>query len=154
MKQEVFTFGRFYAMLRTMPYVSDEVKCEIVKQYTQGRTVHLHEMTRAEYERCCNDMARKIGAQNEYRSRLRASRSAALHLMQKLGVDTSDWPRVDNFCRNSRIAGKDFAMLHSEELDALCKKLRAIARKPRQEKVGSPVKKEQVVIPLELMGMA
>lgn len=60
---------------------------------------------------------------------MRSKRSAVLHQMQLLGVDTADWNKVDALCRDSRIAGKQFRRLDCDELDALLKKLRAIRRK-------------------------
>ena len=46
-----------------------------------------------------------------------------------LGIDTADWDRVNAFCRDSRIAGKEFRELDCEALDTLQVKLRAIRRK-------------------------
>lgn len=60
---------------------------------------------------------------------LRKKRSAVLHHMQLLNVNTADWSKVDAFCMDSRIAGKRFCHLDCDELDALLKKLRAIRRK-------------------------
>lgn len=60
---------------------------------------------------------------------LRKKRSAVLHQMQLLDVDTADWNRVDALCLDSRIAGKRFCNLDCDELDALLKKLRVIKRK-------------------------
>ena len=45
------------------------------------------------------------------------------------GIDTADWDRVNAFCRDSRIAGKEFRELDCEALDTLQVKLRAIRRK-------------------------
>ncbi len=63
------------------------------------------------------------------RETLRKKRSMVLHQMQLMGVDTANWSRVDAFCQDSRITGKRFCQLSSEELDALLRKLRAIKRK-------------------------
>lgn len=67
--------------------------------------------------------------QDNLREILRRKRSAVLHQMQLLDVDTADWNRVDALCLDSRIAGKRFCRLDCDELDALLKKLRAIKRK-------------------------
>ena len=59
-------------------------------------------------------------------------------LMQQLGIDTTDWPRINAFCRDRRIAGKEFGALTLPELDVLALKLRAIQRSgglnPRPER--------------------
>lgn len=65
----------------------------------------------------------------DLRDILRRKRSSVLHQMQLLGIDTADWSRVDNFCIDSRIAGKRFCLLDADELDALYRKLLAIKRK-------------------------
>jgi hypothetical protein len=49
--------------------------------------------------------------------------------MHKAGVDTTDWQRINDFCRNPKIAGKAFAQLGVKDLDALQVKLRAIMGK-------------------------
>lgn len=127
MAQQVTNFGRFYAAIRAMSIIGDrdEVKSQLVWQYTNGRTNSLKEMTRQEYDRCCDDLERKNG----YKDQLRKERSATLKLMQKAGVDTTDWNRVNAFCRDPRIAGKEFAWLTTDELSQLRRKIRAIDSK-------------------------
>ena len=49
-------------------------------------------------------------------------------MKERLGIDTTDWTRINAFCRDVRIAGKEFGALGPEELDALTMKLRAIER--------------------------
>ena len=56
-------------------------------------------------------------------------RSVVLKLLQKYGVDTTDWDRVNAFCRDPRIAGKVFALLSIAELEQLSVKLRVMLRK-------------------------
>lgn len=127
MKQKIDNFGRFYTAIRELDRIGDrdEVKEALVRQYTNGRTGSLREMTPREYTRCCKDLER----QNSDRETLRKERSVTLHLLQKLGVDTTDWNRVNRFCEDKRIAGKEFARISIEELRELRIKLRAIDRK-------------------------
>lgn len=122
----VNNYWRFYAGLNRMGAGVDreELKRSLVWQYTNGRTEHLHEMTREEYTRCCDRLDELSG----YRSELRKRRSVCLRLMQRLGVNTYDWSRVDALCEDRRIAGKRFSWLSVEELGALERKLRAIDR--------------------------
>lgn len=56
-----------------------------------------------------------------------------LHQMQLLGIDTTDWSRVNAYCRDKRIAGKEFRELSEEELDRLLIKLRAIRKKKENQ---------------------
>ena len=67
----------------------------------------------------------------EYKKELKRLRSAVLHRMQKLGIDTTDWNAVDSFCSRPRIAGKPFARMELAELEVLIAKLEAIRRKTR-----------------------
>ena len=122
-------YARFYALLKRLPGADKET---LVCQYTRGRTVHLHETSIQEYNMMCNDMERVAGydeRRETLRKELRGKRSVCLKLMQQVGVDTTDWARVDNFCMNPRIAGKPFRKISIEELEGLAVKLRVIKRK-------------------------
>lgn len=121
-------YARFYALLKKMPYAD---KATLVEQYTHGRTTHLHETTASEYRTMCDEMERVTGyaeRRKALQAQLRKKRSACLRLMQQLGVNTTDWPTVDNFCLNPRVSGKRFAQLNEEELGALQVKLRMIKK--------------------------
>ena len=123
MAQEVTNFARFYALFGKVPYYGDreEFKRSIVRLYTRNRT----ETHRAALEQLTGqDESRK-----KLREELRVRRSVCLKLMQKIGIDTTDWARVNDFCLNPRIAGKPFGRLDTEELEQLAVKLRSIERK-------------------------
>ena len=134
MAQEVTNFARFYALFNKLPCTGDreEFKKSIVLQYTWNRTDSLKEMTAKEYEACCTALE-KLSGQDEWRQKLREElrrkRSLCLNLMQKLGINTSDWARINDFCSNPRIAGKAFRQITVDELDELAVKLRSIQRK-------------------------
>lgn len=120
-------YGRFWLAVSTL-YKADEcVKQQLVHQYTGGRTVSLREMSDAEYNAMCDALERKVA--DDAREALRRARSSALHHMQRLGIDTTNWSRVNAFCRDSRIAGREFGVMNADELNELVKKLRGIARK-------------------------
>lgn len=118
---------RFYALYRRIEVRGDREECRrrLVLQYTGGRTDSLREMTGEEYEDLCRGMEAVLGE----REALRKGRSKCLKLMQMLGVDTYDWSCVDRYCCDPRIAGKRFAWLDTDELEALSRKLRAILKK-------------------------
>lgn len=132
-------YARFYALLNRLPVHDDEMKERLVLKYTKGRTASLRGMSGAEYNTMCNalDGLLKDGWSVQ-QEQLRKHRSTALKLMQRLGIDTTDWVRINAFCRDGRIAGKEFAALSVEELQRLTTKLRGIERagglKPLQEK--------------------
>ena len=61
--------------------------------------------------------------------RRKRNRSIVLGLLTDYGINTQDWDAVNAFCCDTRIAGKPFASLTDEELEALRGKLYAILRK-------------------------
>ncbi len=128
MAQEVTNFARFYALFNKLPCTGDreEFKKSIVLQYTWNRTDSLKEMTAKEYEACL-----------------------CLNLMQKLGIDTSDWARINDFCSNPRIVGKAFRQITVDELDELAVKLRSIQRKGGLK----PKKEKQTINPVSMVSL-
>lgn len=135
--QEITNFARFYALFNKIPCSGDreEFKKEMVSNATLGRTDSLREVTRREYQDLCEALEKVCPMSAEAKSReaahdeLRRQRSICLKLMQKLGIDTADWNRVNTFCQDGRIAGKVFRFLDTLELEQLSKKLRSIERK-------------------------
>ena len=106
MAQEVTNFARFYAAFNRLPCTGDreELKRAVVRQYTWNRTDSLREMARHEYEDCCQALERLTGQTYDViRAELRRRRSACLKLMQQMGVDTTDWERVNQLCRHPRL---------------------------------------------------
>ncbi len=145
---EVTNFARFYKALNKMPYQGsrEDLKKQIVLQYTWNRTDSLREMTQKEYQECCQALEQLTGQDVKrlrYQLEMRKLRSCALHLMQLLGINTSNWTAVNQFCMNPRIAGKPFREIRMEEFDSLNCKLRTIMRKgglrPRTQEAGSKV---------------
>ena len=118
-------YHRFYALFRRLYGCDEELKATLVSNFTDGRTTHLSEMTKREYDALCNSLDERSG----WRVRLKRYRSVCLNLMQHLGIDTTDWARVNDFCRHPRIAGREFSLLGGEDLQQLQAKLRAIQRK-------------------------
>ena len=125
-------YSKFYALLKKLPGDKEEIKRQLVLQYTCRRTDSLKEVTYEEYKRICYRMQELISENGRYdaaREELRRQRSICLRLMQKLGIDTTDWTRINAFCQDGRIAGKVFRDLSIEDLEVLAKKLRSIGRK-------------------------
>ena len=131
--QTITNFARFYAIFNRLPYSGDreEFKKSVVLQYTWNRTDHLHEMTEREYNDCCAALEKMLApdARDMFIRERRKRRSSALHQLQLYGVDTTDWNKVNEFCKQPRIAGKEFRELDCEELEALTRKMRTIIRK-------------------------
>lgn len=134
------SYGRFWrAWNRLSHRDNEEEKRLMVQNWTNGRTEHLSEMTQAEYDAACKELEAASGYDRELKRR----RSICLCLMQGLQIDTSDWQRVNDFCRHPRISGKPFGRLSVEELESLSVKLRAIARKGGLVSEERSVKREE-----------
>lgn len=119
-------YHRFYALLNRLSGGDrEELKETLVSSFTNGRTTSLREMTKTEYNAMCASLEERTG----WKASLKKKRSLCLKLMQKAGIDTTDWQRINDFCRNRKIAGREFAQLGVNDLDALQVKLRAILRK-------------------------
>ena len=122
----VQNYHRFYASLNRLPGGNTEdMKETLVSSFTDGRTTSLKEMTQKEYNAMCASLEERTG----WKEQLKKKRSLCLKLMQKAGVDTTDWQRINDFCSNPKIAGRVFAQLGVKDLDALQVKLRAIMSK-------------------------
>jgi hypothetical protein len=122
-------YKRFYALLKKNP---DADKDELVMSFTDERTTSLKEMTEEEFNALCD--ALQYGAGQGYGQRameeLKAARSAVLVRLQRLGIETADnWAGIDQFCLSKRIAGKRFAAMNVDELNALRVKLEMIRRR-------------------------
>lgn len=138
-------YARFYTLLKKMPCADKET---LVSSFTNGRTTSLREMSAKEYETMCVSLEEQTG----WKSELKKKRSLCLKLMQQLGVDTSDWARVDNFCQHPRLAGKPFRKISVEELQNLAVKLRTIKQKgglkPKQSITPDKVNNSVIVFPM------
>lgn len=136
MKKQITNYGRFYSAMNAlrMPGDPEDNKRLLVSQFTNGRTDSLREMTVAEYNRCCDTLEERSGQKAE----LRKQRSRTLRLIQQLGIDTTDWAQIDDFCRTPRIIGKVFRAISAGEHTALQRKLRAIKAKRAEEPQRAP----------------
>ena len=146
-------YSRFFGLLARLPVHTEQMKEEFVHTYTNGRTSSLRDMNPAEYTNMCNALEKSLTNKSE----LRSCRSAALNLMQRLGIDTTDWTRINAFCEDKRIAGKQFYQLSIAELESLAVKLRSIARNGglnprRKEPEPKPQIEQQKVIYIPFTG--
>lgn len=137
---KVINYARFYSLLKKMPCNGerDELKEQLVWQFTNLRTESLRSMSETEYNNMCNHMQKIVSEIEGKESKaalsveqleLKQARSAVLKRIQKLGIDTTDFANVDNFCLNVKIAGKVFRKLTFDELKALIPKLESILKK-------------------------
>ena len=138
----VQNYHRFYASLNRLPGGNTEdMKETLVSSFTDGRTTSLKEMTQKEYNAMCASLEERTG----WKEQLKKKRSLCLKLMQKAGIDTTDWQRINDFCKevgcskDMPLVMKVVGPLHKsdvggvtlgvKDLDALQVKLRAIMSK-------------------------
>jgi hypothetical protein len=141
MKTAERNYSEFYVLLAKLPGATDGLKEDLVLQFTNGRTSSLREMNEREYKAMCASLRENIRQMNEdgFSAEIKRRRSAVLKRMQRLGVDTTNWAHVDNFCMNPRIAGKRFAKLSIDELSALIPKLENMLKKSGKQMVDLPI---------------
>lgn len=133
MKQQITNFSRFFASFNELPCYCgsrEEFKKEIVSQYTFGRTESLKEMTWQEYNDCCDGLEKLSGR----KERLKRNRSICLKLIQEIGVDTTDWQRINEFCKHPRICGKEFARIRLDEMEDFQRKTQSNQEERRFER--------------------
>ena len=118
-------YALVFAYLKKHPELTKE---DIAHQYSKGRTRSLRELGEVEYRAMLRDLHTML----QDVEALRKARSVALSLLQRYGIDTQDWARINHFCEQARIAGKPFAPLSIEELQGLSRKLRSIIYKERK----------------------
>lgn len=131
-------YSRFYALCKAKGVDLEQYKDDLISQFTRGRTTSLKDMKDSEYDEMCDCIQsgrHQSESRGDYVLRRKKMRSAVLKRIQQLGVDTTDFDKVNAFCQNSRIAGKPFGMLTIKELESLIPKLEAILRKPKTQMV-------------------
>lgn len=131
-------YARFYASFNRLiiPGDKEEYKKVLVLQYTDNRTESLREMRTSEYIALCKSVEELAG----YNVELKTQRSSCLKLMQELGVDTTDWREINDFCQNARIAKMPFGRISLDGLKDLRKRLFALKAKGwRRSSVKTPI---------------
>ena len=120
-------YGRFWVLMKGREHMID--KDEIVMQFTDGRTTHLSEMTRDEYNEMCAALEGRFN-RAAYEQQLKKARSAVLYRVGKLGINTIDnWDEINAFLLSPKIAGKVLYEMSLEEMKELTRKLEAIIKK-------------------------
>lgn len=136
MANRIRNFSRFYALLKDMQGDQAEIKEQLCLNFSGGRTASLQELTAQEYNAMCTaierESPRKRLSEAAHTAEIKRQRSAVLKRIQKMGIDTTDFAAVDNFCLDKRIAGKVFRHLTIEELKKLIPKLEGMLRKDQQ----------------------
>ena len=132
--------ARFFGLLRLMPGQSKE---DLVWEYSNMRTDSLSEFCETDpsgYARMVNDLQQIANSmkKQEQPSKITTSavtkqyRSAILKRLQKHGVDTTNWDRVNGFMENPRIAGKRLYEMTDQEMIEFIPKMENILKKDKK----------------------
>ena len=114
--------------------LSEEQRRAMIYELTDGRTNSTKDLTYAEAQYLSGfltgaaQMADNIGAELEKKA-MKRMRSAVLKRLQQIGIDTTDWDKVNAFLSSKKIAGKPLYNLGYDELQALIPKLESIKKK-------------------------
>lgn len=113
-------------------HLDEDTRRNLIYELTDGRTSSTAGLTYAEAQYLAGYITGAAGATLDDKA-LKRQRSAVLLRLQKIGIDTTDWNRVNAFLEDIRIAGKPFYKLDYEELTGLIPKLEAILKKQTEK---------------------
>ena len=143
MKSTTNAHARFFSLLKQIPYKTKE---ELVLEYSSNKTASLSwfcEIMPRDYTRMINDMQQTVDSMKKQQPQQQPSkfttssitkqyRSSILKRLQKHGIDTTDWDRVNNFMEQPRIAGKRLYEMTDQEMIDFIPKMESILKKDKQ----------------------
>ena len=107
--------------------IGKEEKEAMLLDLTDGRTCHTNELTHKESIYLWGYLNGQT-ASSGY-DPIKTHRSGCLKIMQKIGVDTTDWNAINSYCLDKRTAGSVFYDLTIDDLKKLRKRLEKILKK-------------------------
>ena len=132
--------AKFFKLLQQIPNADKE---SLVWIYSNEKTISLSELfqkNRNAYNEMLGAMEKTVNSMYnaEDKARLKKLRSGILFRLQKHGVDTTDWSKVNAFMKQSRIAGKTLGEMSIAEMQDFIKKIESILKKDAvaQEKMN------------------
>ena len=127
--------SQFYVLLAKMPGVEKE---ELVWEASHMLTTSLSEFldkNPSGYKAMIANMHRTIAKMRpQNNTDIKIYRSALLKRMQKYGIDTTDWTKVNGFLKQPKIAGKVMYDLSIDEIKNLISKMESIMTKRNIER--------------------
>lgn len=133
--------ARFHGLLANIPFTTKEElvwECsgmlttslsEFFKKNPRGYKAMLEHMQQIVDSMPINNKPEKAN-----QAEIKKLRSAILHRLQKHGIDTTSWERVNNFMKNPRIAGKLLYEMTEEEMRHFIPKMESILAKDKSYK--------------------
>lgn len=125
-------YREFFALLKQMNGATKE---DIVWQYSNYATDSLSTFASSNpdgYKKMLIEL-RTLTKTND-KTETKRLRSGILHRLQKYGIDTTNWSKVNAFLERPRIAGKRLYDMDHNEMAALITKLESILQKEKKRK--------------------
>jgi len=135
--------SRFFGLLKSLPYLD---KQDLVWQYSNMLTTSLSDFYTKDpigYRKMITDMQKmvdsldkktEIQVNNTADPSIKKLRSGILHRLQRYGIDTTDWKKVNAFLEQPRIAGKRLYDMSAEEMGDFIKKMESILKKEEKQR--------------------
>lgn len=126
--------ARLHVMYKQRGLSREEHKA-MLAQLTDGRTDKTNELTEAEASYLAGWLngngqeSLRAKAEDMEQKNLKFYRSAVLKRLQKIGIDTSNWGRVNAFLEDRRIAGQPLYAMTVETMKSLIPKLEKLCEK-------------------------
>ena len=113
-------------------HLDEDTRRNLIYELTDGRTSSTAGLTYAEAQYLAGYITGAAGTTLDDKA-LKRQRSAVLLRLQKIGIDTTDWNKVNAFLEDIRIAGKPFYKLDYGDRRGLIPKLEAILKKQTEK---------------------
>jgi len=132
--------SRFFGLINRLPHADAQ---DLVWQYSKMLTESLSEFYAKRpdlYNIMIQDLQKMVNKMDkpgetpkipDTNRDIKKLRSAVLHRLQKHGIDTTNWEKVNSFLEQPRIAGKRLYQMNLEEIENLIKKLESILKKDK-----------------------
>ena len=119
--------GAYYAMVSEMQKIANKMEAEKPKKTELTTASGELPTASGELPTASGELPTPSGVGPE----IKKLRSAILHRLQKYGIDTTNWDRVNSFMENPRIAGKRLYSMSAEEMHAFIAKMEIILGKDK-----------------------
>lgn len=120
-----FMVKRLHVIYGRLGMAEEEYRA-VIRELTDGRTDSTKGLTLKEAYYLAGYLFKGCSVVDSVTRKLRGG---VLKRMQLLGVDTTDWAKVNTFLEDSRIAGKRLYEMAPEELQACIVRLEMILKK-------------------------
>ncbi len=106
--------------------IKDDLKKEMVYNFTNGRTESVRDLTPNELKKFCNELSNKCQSADQELI-MKRMRSTVLDLATKTGIkEPNSWEKFNSWMKSTSILKKELHAYTLEELTALIKQFRGL----------------------------